>query len=122
EGGPGPGARRLAGARPAPRREADEAAGKREPGERQPPREEVEALPRRRGEDGLAELRDQLPLDLAAGVSGGDARADERLHPPSDRRARLVQRRVAGRAHHLALELVQGRVSLTGERGSREGE
>ena len=36
-----------------------------------------------------------------------------------DRRARLVERRLAGRAHHLALELAEGRVALARERPAR---
>jgi len=35
----------------------------------------------RLGEDGGAELVDELGLDLGGGVAGGDALADERLHP-----------------------------------------
>ena len=52
---------------------------------------------------------------------GGDPPRDERLHAARDRRARLVERRVAGRADDLSLELALRRVPLARERG-RGGE
>src|SRR5439155_11926798 len=58
------------------------------------------------------ELVDETLLDPAARVAGGDARHDELPDPVRDRRARLVEGRVAGRAHDLALELAQRRVAL----------
>ena len=54
------------------------------------------------------ELGDELPLDLALRVAGGDPRRDELPDPVRDRRGRLIERRLAGRAHHLALELRRG--------------
>ena len=60
----------------------------REPGERQQPGDQVEPLARRHGEHGGAELVDELRLDLALRVAGGDPRADERLHPQRDRARR----------------------------------
>ena len=52
---------------------------------------------------------------------GGDPPRDEGLHAQRDRRARLVERRVTGRADDLSLELALSRVSFARERG-RGGE
>src|SRR6202030_4079773 len=45
-------------------------------GDRQPPREQVEALVRRRREDPLAVVRDELRLDLLRGRALGDPLRD----------------------------------------------
>ena len=93
----GSSARRRTRAAPAP---SDHAA------ERQPPREQVEALVRRRREDAGAEVRDELRLDLALRSRTASIRVwMKRLDPLRRRRVRLVERRVAGRAHDLALEV-----------------
>src|SRR5690349_3141757 len=47
---------------PDPDREHDRAT--EHAGDRQPPREQIEALVRRRGQDPLAEVRDEFGLDL----------------------------------------------------------
>src|SRR5437588_12880044 len=92
----------IARAAPAPDACADRRGGDEDAGDRQPPREQVEALPRRRREDRLAELRDELLLDLAVGRALCAPPRDVRLEALRDRRVRLVERRVAGRAHDLA--------------------
>ena len=87
-------------------RGADHARREHDPGERKHPGEQVEAALRRRGENALAELVDELVLDLRLGVPGRDARADEGAHALGDRRGRRGERLVAGRADELALELL----------------
>src|SRR4051794_4227041 len=101
---------------PAPRRRAEHDRTGEHSRERQEPREQVEPVRRRTRYDGRPERRNELVLDLRTRVTGGDAPTDERLHPKRDRRARLVQRRVASRADHLALELALRRMRLARER------
>ena len=62
----------AAGVAPAPGEHADDDHAEREPGERQQPRDQLEALPRRLGEHGRAELVDERGLDLALRVARGD--------------------------------------------------
>ena len=77
---------------------------------------------RRLGEDALAELRDELSLDLALRVAGGDPPADELLHAQARPASSTVERRVARRADELALELGLCRMLLARERGGNDGE
>src|SRR6185369_4477571 len=88
--------------------------------ERKYPREQVEPVPRRFGEDRRAELGDELLLDLAPGVAGGDPRGDEAADPVRDRRARLVEGGLTGRAHHLAFELAERGMLLARRRRCRQ--
>ena len=92
-----------------------------ERGEREEPGEQIEAALRRLGEHGRAELVDELRLDLRRAVTGRDPRANERLHPGGDRRARLVEGRLARRADDLGLEVgLARRVGGHGRAGERE--
>ena len=80
----------------------------------------MEALARRRSQNRRAELRDELVLDLPFGHTGVCTCLDEPLDVAGDRRVRLVERRLALRAHHLALEIGERRAG--GRRGSGEGQ
>src|SRR5436190_2789643 len=103
--------------RPPPRAERKGDAGDGDAAERQHPREQVEAVLARHSEHARPELVDELLLDLRLRRSLGDATLDERLHLARDRCVRLVQGRVARRAHELALELSLRRVTLARRRG-----
>src|SRR5439155_26487255 len=98
-------ARRRPCPAPLPGADGEGAGCDEDPAERQHPSEQVEPFLRRLGQDLLAELSHELVLDLALRVARSDPRADELLHLPRDRRIRLVERRVAGRADELALDL-----------------
>src|SRR4051794_37518348 len=113
---------RLARAAPAPAERAEDARAEQDARDREQPREQREAVLRRLGEDRLAEVRDEPALDLALRVARRDARGDELLDARRDRRVRLVERRAALGAHHLALELRQRRVPLARERRPGEHE
>ena len=107
---------------PAPGEQAHDHDAEREPGERQHPRDQLEALLRRLGQHRRAELVDERGLDLALRVAGGDPLADERLHPQRDGRVRGVERRLADRADELGLELGRGRALLARSRRGGEDE
>src|SRR5204863_7116751 len=77
-----------AAAAPSPGEDAQHDGARDDAGERQQPDEEIEAFLGRRGEDGGAELGDELRLDLTPRVPGGDASADESPHPVGNRSAR----------------------------------
>src|SRR5215210_5464587 len=90
----------LALAGPAPREHAQDGRGAEDAGERQQPGEQIEAVPLGRGEDPLAPLVDELPLDLAASRASLDAPLDVDLDPLCRGRVRLRQRlALADRAH-----------------------
>src|SRR4051812_238780 len=108
--------RRCARAAPVPRCSAEHDGAAEHSYQRQQPRQQVEAVRRWAGDDGRPERRDQLVLDLRACVAGVDAPCDERLHAESDRRARLVERRVTSRADDLAFELALRRTPLARRR------
>ena len=103
---------------PAPDEDRDHHGAREEPHERQEPRQPVEALTGRRRENRRAELRDELVLDLALGDAGSRSCLDEALDVARDRRVRLIERRLALRAHHLALEVRERRAG----RGRGAGE
>src|SRR4051812_9215178 len=88
---------------------ADRRGARDDPGERQQPREQPEAVLRRRREHAGAELRDELVLDLALRVAGGDPAADVDAHARGDRRVGHVEREVAGGEQDLAPEVPQRR-------------
>ena len=71
-------------------------------------------------EHGRPELVDELRLDLALRVAGGDPDPDVRLDAAGGRRVRGVERRLADGAHELGLELGGGWLHLT--RGCRARE
>ena len=60
---------------------------------------------RRLREHAWPELVDELGLDLRLGRARRDPLADDLLHPSRDRRVGLVERRLAGRADELRLEV-----------------
>src|SRR5262245_21836825 len=68
--------RRLAATAPPPYANPEHRGPGRHAAERQPPREQVEAAPGRRGEDRLAEVGDELALDLVGRLAPRDAGAD----------------------------------------------
>src|SRR5207248_6541917 len=70
------------------------------------------AVPRRRGQNRVAVLGHQPVLDLALRLTGGDVPGDHPLDLLRRRRARLIERRPAHRAHHLAFELRLRRVTV----------
>src|SRR6478752_6380567 len=76
-GGPAPTA-------PAPRQEPHDHGAPEDPGDREDPGEQPEPVFRRLCEYALAELGNELRLDLALRVAGGDARRDEALDPKRD--------------------------------------
>ena len=108
------------GRRRSPTPRADEEADRDRPaderGEREQPGEEPEPAFRRLREHLGPELGDERVLDLLLRVAGGDPHADERLHPLGDGSVRLVERRLADRAHELGLEI--GGVRRRGGRGT----
>src|SRR4051812_28958941 len=67
-------ARQLSRARPAPGEPPEHQRAEPGTDERQHPREQVEPVLRRLREDRRPELQDELVLDLALRVAGGDAR------------------------------------------------
>src|SRR5205807_2569978 len=69
------------------------------------------------------ELRDERVLDPALRPPEGNMAPDVGLHLLGDRRARLVERRMAGRTDELRLELALRRMSLVRKRrcGEHEG-
>ena len=74
-------------------------------------------------EDLLPVVGDERRLDLLRRPARGDLLRDEPLDLLRRLRVGHVERRVAGRAHHLALEVVQrGTRMRTGRRGRREDE
>ena len=92
-------------------------------GDRQPPREQVEPLVGRSREDPLPVVGDERRLDLLRRPARGDLLRDEPLDLLRRLRVGHVERRVAGRAHHLALEVVQrGTRMRAGRRRPREDE
>src|SRR6478736_3168215 len=103
----------LALARPAPGERADHRRAAEDADDRQQPREQVEPVPRRRGEDPRPPLRHQPALDLAARVPGRDPLLDLGLDPLRGRRVRLREGlALAARAHQLPLELGEARMLL----------
>src|SRR6266542_2624318 len=119
---------------PAPHAERQSSRPGDDPSQRQPPREQVEALVRRCREDPCAEVLDELGLDPVGRPALRDALADLRLDPLRRLRVRLVERRVAGRAHDLPLEIRERRARMDAggggpgkcecaerERGDRDG-
>ena len=68
----------------------------------------------------FAELPDECRLDLALRVAGGDPLADERTYAVGDRGVRERERRLAGGAVDLVLELLQRWTLLARERGRGE--
>src|SRR3990170_4021867 len=100
--------RRRAAAAPRPDEQAEGYPAPQKRPEREEPREEAEAALGRGREHPCAELADERVLDLLLSVTRGNSHPDERLHPLRDRRVRLVQRRLADRAHELGFEV--GRV------------
>ncbi len=107
---------------PAPGRPAERDGAHQQAADRQQPGQEVEPSLRRRGEHRRTELGDELRLDLALRVTGGDPLADERAQALRHRRRRHVEGRVAGRADHLVLEIGERRMPLARERRHREHE
>ena len=89
---------------------------------RQHPRQEVEPPLGRRGEHLLAEVVDELRLDLRLRVAGRDPGADERPHAVGHRGRRLIQGRMARGADDLALDLGERRLRLARESGSGQRE
>jgi hypothetical protein len=108
----GPDRRGLARASPPPGADTDRHGGRQDADHRQPPRNEPEALVRRRREDCIPILGDELVLDLGLRVPGGDAVRDHALDLLCGRRARLVERRVAHRTHDLSFEFGERRMLL----------
>src|SRR5579872_7284134 len=106
---------------PAPHADGEHTGAAEDAADRQPPREEIEALVRRRGEDPLPEVGDELVLDLLRAPALRDAAGDLRLDLLRGRRLRHVERRVAGRAHDLALEIRERRLRMRAGR-RRAGE
>src|ERR687887_491297 len=107
---------------PAAREHGEHDGAESDSGERENPREQVEAALRRRREHALPELVYELRLDLALRVAGSDPGADERAHAVGDRRVRERERRMAGRTDDLVLELGERRVGLTRRRAACGGE
>src|SRR5205085_1133937 len=110
---------RPARAAPSPYAPGDEDRADDEPGDRQPPRQEVEALPGRRGKDARAEVLHEVGLDLAFGLALRDQDVDAVLDAPRGRGIRLVKGRMAGGAHDLALHRRER--GLRARRGCRAG-
>ena len=83
--------------RPPPASTVSAAGAGQQAHDRQHPREQVEPLLLGRGEDALAELRDELVLDLALRVARGDPLPDELLHAQR-RPVRSTDRASCGRS------------------------
>ena len=101
---------------PAPGDDADAERARDEEPERQQPGEQVEAGLGRLREHARPELVDEVGLDPLLCPAGRDVLSNQLLHPLSDRRVRLVERRVAGGADELRLE-----IRRVGRRLSRGG-
>src|SRR5262245_31294271 len=116
--------RRLAPTAPPPDADTEHSRAEHDAGNRQPPREQVEAAARRRREDRLAEGRHELALDLVRRLAARDPGADEDPDPVGDRGVGLVECRVADGTHDLALERGERRARLRagGGRGPRQPE
>src|SRR5206468_7612889 len=99
------GGRRRASSAPGQHEGADDLRAASEDDEREQPGEQPEASLWRLREDSGAELRDERVLDLPGAVARRDARADICLHALGDGGVRLVESRLANRAHELALEI-----------------
>src|SRR4051794_19493269 len=113
---------RPARAAPSPHTPGDEDCADDEAGDRQPPGKEVEALSGRRGKDARAEVLHEISLDLAFGLALRDQDVDAVLDASSGGRIRLVECRVAGRAHYLALHRGERRLRARCRRGACEDE
>src|SRR5262249_35211434 len=89
---------------PRPRPHPDRGGPAHDRGERQQPGEQIESARSRCGEHLRPELGDEVIVDLLLRPAGLELCADERLHLLGERRARLVERLVAGRADEPGLD------------------
>ena len=113
----------VAAATPAPDTEREDKRAHEHAHDWQPPGEKVKALVRRLGHDRLPVVRDERRLDPLRRPARRDLLGDERLDLLRGLRVRLVERRVACRAHDLPLEERERRAGMRarcGRPGERE--
>src|SRR6188508_1521081 len=97
-----PGATQLGSTGPSPGDDTDNGSEAEQPGKRNDPGQQTKTACAGCCEDSLAEVRNELLLDLALRVPGANACTDEHADPFRDWSIGKLEGCLAGRTHHLA--------------------